>query len=321
MPSGDHEGWNTDSSSPPATRTGTPGAPAAVEIGHVELGAVPRHVGMAPLQPRQAPAVGAERRVRVEVGALGQHDTRRGLRAVERDGDDCGRGLGVAPGVVLADADQARAERVDHALRVEVALGRERPLRPAGGDVVEALVGEIRGVDRAPVHDVGRAAVFVDARPDVEAGRRDVHRRGAGRGPHQHVASALRGPAFEPVDVVAVEGDLSEAQRAGGGPRGREGRGPRAVGSLGRRGGASRGHAVAARRGQQARCQHRQQGARGRRHRPHRSRPGLGSILRPAGRGLPAGASEDAWRQSAWWCPSTRASPPWRSCTARSRRS
>ena len=54
----------------------------------------------------------------------------------------------------------------------------------------------------------------------------------AGERPHEHVASALRRAAFEPVDVVAVHGNLPEAQGAGRGARGGEGRGPRAVGRL-----------------------------------------------------------------------------------------
>ncbi len=203
---------------------------------------------MIPLQPRQPPSVGAEHRIGDEVGAGHEHFAGRQRGRAERHRDD-GRGrLRVALGVVLAHAQQSLAASVDPALRVEIARQRERRGRGPGGEGVQLLVGEVRGVDRALVDGVGGAAVLVHAAADVEPGRRHVCRGAPRRRAHEHVAPAFRRPALQPVEVVAVNGDLSETQGAGRGPRGRERRGPGAVGRLGHRPTVGRCRTVAARR-------------------------------------------------------------------------
>jgi hypothetical protein len=202
---------------------------AGVQVREEEGRAVPRHVRVVPLQPRELRAVGAQHGIGIEVRAGGQHDTGGGRRGAERNRHECRRRLRVALRVVFADAEQALPGRVHSALRIEVAFGRERLRRLPGGEGVELLVGEVRGVDRALMHGVGSTAVFMHARADIEVARRDVHRRGARRGPHEHVAARFRRPAFEPVDVVAVHRNLPEAQRAGRRPRRRQRRRPRAI--------------------------------------------------------------------------------------------
>ncbi len=77
--------------------------------------------------------------------------------------------------VVLEDADQAVARRVDHAVGVAMALGvRQRPGLLARLGLVEPLVGEVGEVDGAVMHDVVAAAVLVHARAGVERRRVDV---------------------------------------------------------------------------------------------------------------------------------------------------
>ena len=84
---------------------------------------------------------------------------------------------------------------------------------------------------------VGAAAILVHARAHVESRRRHIHRgdppklRGRLRseGGHDHIAPALRRPALEPVNVVTIQLNLIETQRAGGDARGGQGRRPGTV--------------------------------------------------------------------------------------------
>ena len=106
-----------------------------VELGDEELGAVPGHVRVPPLQPGEPAPVGAEAGVGIEVGALRQHDARRRPLCVQRDGSDGRRRLRIALGVVLADADEPPARLVHPALGEEIAVGREGTPRTAGRDL------------------------------------------------------------------------------------------------------------------------------------------------------------------------------------------
>jgi hypothetical protein len=150
---------------------------ARIEVREIERRAVPRHVRVIPLQPGELRAVGAQHGIGIEVRAGGQHDASRRRRGAQRNRHDRGGRLGVALRVVFAHAEQPLPGHVHPALRVEVALRRERLRRLAGGEGVELLVREVRRVDGALVHRVGRPAVLVHAAPDVEVARRDVHRR------------------------------------------------------------------------------------------------------------------------------------------------
>ena len=91
----------------------------AVELGAPQRAAVPRHVGVVPGEPGQAPAIGAEARRGVEIAARDQHPLV--PAAVEGHGDDGVEGLGFAVPVVFAHTDQPPARGVDH--RVGVAAG------------------------------------------------------------------------------------------------------------------------------------------------------------------------------------------------------
>ena len=133
---------------------------------------------MVPARPGQAPSVRREARRGHEVGPAGQlHDARRVVRgrAVERDGDERVDRLPALERVVLADADQAVARRVEAHVRVAPATGRrERRRRPVRSDAQQPSRREVGDDDQVTGGQVRPAAVLVDAGPDVEPGRADV---------------------------------------------------------------------------------------------------------------------------------------------------
>ena len=187
---------------------------------------------MVPAQPGEAVAVPAQARRRVEVRAL---DEDRLAARVEVDGGDRVHGLVRGVGVVLTDADQPAAA-VDHAVGVaQAVVVRHGRRRPAPIDAVEALIGEVREVDDAVEYREVAAAVLVNAGPSVERRWRHVLDVAVRPAPDDHVASSLRRPALDPVDVLAVDDDLAEAHGARDDEVGRDRRPPRAVRRLVRR--------------------------------------------------------------------------------------
>ena len=195
-----------------------------------QLAAVPRHVRVIPGQPGQPRAVGAEARVGIEIVARHQHLPAGRVAVHAHAGDRVDR-LAAGDRVVFAHADQPAAAAIDD--RVGVAqrdLGRDRPRRVPGVLPVEPLIGEIREEDRAAVDDEFPAAVLVDTRASVQRRRRHVSRAAIGRAAHDHVAAALVGPAFGPIDVRAVKADLPQPHRAGEDQVGGDGRFPGTVG-------------------------------------------------------------------------------------------
>ena len=80
---------------------------------------------------------------------------------------------------------------------------------------VQPPVGGVRRDDPPAVHHVRGAAVLVDAVAHVERGRRELARRAVGPVAEQRPPAALGRPALEPVDVVAVDRRLGEADRRG----------------------------------------------------------------------------------------------------------
>ena len=183
------------------------------QVGHPQLALVPGHVRMVPCQPRQPGAVGAHRRVAVEVAAGHQHLAGATGRQIQRD-DGVDR---FAPrvAVVLADAHQAAQRAVHHAVAVAQvhALGSDGHRRRARLLPVEPLVGEVREPHHAVRDPEAQPAVLVHPRAHVERRRRHVPRRAVRCAPHDYVAPALGGPHLRPVDVVAVELDRAELHR------------------------------------------------------------------------------------------------------------
>ena len=78
------------------------------------------------------------------------------------------------------------------------------PVRRDGGDDRSAVPTSVRA-----------AAVLVDAVPDVERRGRDLAGCTVRAVPEQRPPAALGGPALEPVDVVAVDRRLADADRRG----------------------------------------------------------------------------------------------------------
>ena len=231
--SGDHSGWKIDSLAPPATRLARSDAAVGVEHRDPQLGAVPRHVRVMPLQPRQELAVGADDRIanrnpRLRPASAPAH--RSACRS--RPGRSW---LRCRPRGSRARAISRLRNAIDAVVREERTLIGDRHRRLAWLLPIDALIGEIREIDRALVDRVCAAAVFMHARAHVEGRRRDVADVAIRRAPDDHVAAALRRPALDPIHILAVELNLIEAKRAGGDARSRERRWPGAVGNWGLR--------------------------------------------------------------------------------------
>jgi len=98
-----------------------------------------------------------------------------------------------------------------------------------GGLPVDALIVEV-GEPHGPLVDhVRSATVLVDPGAGVVFGRGDVRDAPVGTAPDDDIAAALSRPLLDPIDVVAVELDLTEADDAGHNRVGRHGRAPGTV--------------------------------------------------------------------------------------------
>src|SRR5579883_635273 len=121
--------------------------------------------------------------------------------------------------MIFAHANPAPAPRVEHAvavapspsLRSRACLGGRRLRRErlgfslAGALAIQTLVGKVRK-DACPARYEPRcAAVFVNARADIEAGGRYVSDGAVRTLAHDHVAALLLRPRFEPVDLIAID--------------------------------------------------------------------------------------------------------------------
>src|SRR5205807_4981101 len=82
-----------------------------------------------------------------------------------------------------------------------------------------------------PVHPVRAAAVLVHSRACVVRGWRDVFDRSAGATSNDDVAAGFGRALLDPIDVVAIQLDLAEADDAGHDGVGGDRRAPRAVGT------------------------------------------------------------------------------------------
>jgi hypothetical protein len=133
---------------------------------------------------------------------------------IDRDDAVCDLAL---DGVILAHADPAIPMLVDHAVSeppVAPARGRrgsERLRRRARRLAIKAAVAEVGEIEGAVVHGPRAAAVFVHARAHVERHRRDVGRIAVRAGAHHHVAALFLRAPFDPVDGVAVEAHVRQA--------------------------------------------------------------------------------------------------------------
>jgi hypothetical protein len=195
-----------------------------------QLGRVPRHVGVVPGEPTERRAVGADARRGVELVSLDEHAARRGIAVdVERDdGVDVLRALDEA--LVFPHAQDAAARPVELVVgEAQILWCGERVRRAAPHLPVDPLVGEVRKIDDASARQVVAAAVLVHARTDVELRGGHVGVLPVVRSANEDVASVVRGAHLGPEHVVAVEGELPEADRARDDHVGRDGRLPGAA--------------------------------------------------------------------------------------------
>ncbi len=184
-------------------------AAIVANFGRRQRGAVPGHVGMIPAEPGELPAVWAEAGRAEEVVALGQDPA--GILAIQADRDDAVDRL-TAAAMILADRKDAPAGGVRLEIgiaQLAIAFRGQRLRRRPAIDPMEALVGEVRRHDHAVRHQPGAAAIFVHARADVEACRRDVG-TAVGPLPDQYGPTTFLRPRLGPVDQAAVETGLAE---------------------------------------------------------------------------------------------------------------
>src|SRR5689334_24364377 len=144
--------------------------------------------------------------------------------------------------VILAHTDEAPPALVYRCVCIEPFafwgnwswyVGRVRrrtgAIRRRPADHVNPLVRKVGVIDHAIRHDVRAATVLVDAAAYVVVGRRQIGDGTIGGAPDKHVAPAFLRTPLDPVDVVAVKGDITQAESLFGNGRGGNARGPRPV--------------------------------------------------------------------------------------------
>src|SRR5437867_12667248 len=117
--------------------------------------------------------------------------------------------------MVLAHRDQTLAPLVQHDVSVpDVLLRRNRDWRDSGILPVEPLICEVREPDRALLDQVRAASILMDARPSIEPCRSYVVDDSPGAPANDNVPTRLGGTLLDPLDVIAIELDLGEADHA-----------------------------------------------------------------------------------------------------------
>ena len=193
---------DTGSTSPCDPRRNTADRSIRHDLADPQLGAIPWHVRMSPLEPRKPASVGTDDRIGIEVRTFNKHVAG---RANHNDG---------VVAAMLAHADQSRSRGVHAEVCVARAVTvRERDGSPAALLLIHDLVGEVAEVDDAVVHRVGAAAIFVHARAHVESCGSDVLSLAP---PDDHASSTFGRPPFNPVHVAMIDLDLIKPKRARG---------------------------------------------------------------------------------------------------------
>src|SRR5215813_4300054 len=70
---------------------------------------------------------------------------------------------------------------------------------------VQTLISKVGKNERPADRQPRRSAIFVHARADVEAGRRNVSGNTVRTSAHDHVAALLLRAPFEPIDMIPVD--------------------------------------------------------------------------------------------------------------------
>jgi hypothetical protein len=146
-------GWKMLTSGPPAmTReAATAGrGPGGIEVGKAELGCVPGHAGVVPLDPSEAVSAGVPRRLHVEVAALSE-----AAGPLAAFGVDDGDAVDVFEGVNVGDPAAIRRD------------GRARGGAEGRGDGAGRAPGEVLPVDALVglADEEGSAAARVTSPP------------------------------------------------------------------------------------------------------------------------------------------------------------
>ena len=222
----------------------TVGFRVAVELGDVQLGAVPRHVGVVPLEPGQMASVGADAGCGDEVGARHQdgglvdvaagpgphgHDLVARLGVVSRDRD----------GMVLADADDPPGVGGEPAVGVAVAVlvgrlgGEGERMVGTGVETPQPLVGPVREHQVGLVQPPGPTAVLVHPGAGGEALGQHVDPSTAGPVAHELHPSTLLRARLGPPHVDHPDRGLADRDALRHDQLGGDRRRPAAVGPLG----------------------------------------------------------------------------------------
>src|SRR5262245_28184632 len=182
--------------------------------GHPKLGPVPGHIRMIPLKPGQTRTFRIQPRRRIEIRAAGEPDLR--ARPAQRYPDDRVDRFASRRRMILAHADHPVTPAVNHAVGVTHFSFRRYSLRLSGAvEAIHSLVGEVREIDCAVAYGKTAAAVFVDARASVERRRREVSRFTIRLKFNNQLAAFLSRPGLNPVDVGAMNSDLTQTDSPG----------------------------------------------------------------------------------------------------------
>ncbi len=185
----------------------------AIEFGDPQLGRVPRHVRVHPLDPHDRSTIGRDPRRRIEVGPGRDH--RGAHRSVGGNGDDLVHGLAVA--VAFVDAHEPVTVGGRSTVRVaqcsrRIRFGGQHDRFAARLDPAQALVGEVR-VEGDTVGDPPRPTpVLVDARADIRLRGGDVG-RDAVTPPNECRPPRVLRPGLGPPHVITVGDHLADPHR------------------------------------------------------------------------------------------------------------
>ena len=180
------------------------------DLGDAQAGGLPGHGRVVPFEPRQ-PVAGRRDPRRGDEVDPGHQDPRRTL-PIHGDVDDLVAGLAVAR-VVLAHREEAAPGRIEAKIGVPPRTWRRDRDRCVGArvDPIEPTVGHIGIHDHAARDGVRPTTVLVDPRPDRD-GLRDDRLRGAVRADaHEHLATGFGWTGLQPIQIVAVDPWLVQA--------------------------------------------------------------------------------------------------------------
>jgi len=190
-----------------------------VEVADPQLGAVPGHLRMAPLQPGQELSVGRDDRIGVEIGTLDQHRAMPVMvAAIRGHGDNRGPRLARTVARILAHHHQSASPAIDTRLGEGTAPGRQRMWCASSWRRIQPLVGKMRGIDDTRIDADRPAAVLVRMRPGVEVRRQHLVHRALRPCTHHDRPTGLGWTAFNPVQRITVDAHLAEPKGPGGNP-------------------------------------------------------------------------------------------------------